>query len=399
MSSQEETTLCPNCDQNIEKSKFFLHERMCSQNVKKCPKCNKPYNIDDLNDHIKLFHSYTICDLCSIKFPNSEIEEHKKNCLCQLIPCKFCELNVLLKELEEHEEICGSTTQQCSTCGLYIEKRNFPNHICFNKETEYFNENIKIDNEKDVKKEKRMIKHGLEKNTYKKNKAKINIINTGNDINDQNKKEEKNKKFNKNEIEDDYIFYENKGNKNKKKGGGKKNKIKKDENINIDNNDNKNIDDNNIDLKDFYTPQEIKNQIKAFNRFEKINYINNNDENENDKDNNKHKKKNKKNKNKEKEKEDEKEVNEKPNEIKSKKGKKFKNLKNIKINKNEDNKYFDEEENYIGNKNLDLHNIKWDIPPDRFKNYNKVKTYDYRLDYNLEENLLQEAIQLSLLEK
>ena len=387
MSSQEETTLCPNCDQNIEKSKFFLHERMCSQNVKKCLKCNKPFNIDDLNEHIKSFHSYTICDLCNIKFPNSELEEHKKNCLYQLIPCKFCELNVLLKELEEHEEICGSTTQQCSKCGLYIAKRNFSNHICLNKETEFFNENIKIDNEEDVKKEKKMIKHGLEKNTYKKNKAKINFINNYN-INDFNKKEEKNKKSNKNEIVDDYIFYENKGNKNKKKGGGKKNKKKQDENINIDNNENI----NDIDLKDFYTPQEIKNQIKAFNRFEKINYINNNND-----DNNKQKKRNKKNKNKEKEKEVKEKENE--NEIKPKKGKKFKNLKNIKINKNEDNKYFDEEDYYIGNKNLDLHNIKWDIPPDKFKNYNNVKTYDYGLDYNLEENLLQEAIKLSLIEK
>ena len=33
------------------------------------------------------------------------------------------------------------------------------------------------------------------------------------------------------------------------------------------------------------------------------------------------------------------------------------------------------------------------------KNSNNIKTYDYGLDYNLEENLLQEAIQLSLLEK
>jgi len=173
--SQENFTLCPNCDQNIESSKYFLHERMCFLNVKKCPKCNKPYNIDDLNDHIQSAHSYTICDLCNIKIPNSEIEEHKNNCLCQLTPCKYCQLNVILKELEEHENICGSTTEKCSKCGLYIEKRNYTNHVCLNKEIEYFNENIIIDNEEEIKKEKKKIKHGLEKNSFKQNKILIEI--------------------------------------------------------------------------------------------------------------------------------------------------------------------------------------------------------------------------------
>ena len=128
MLSQDQTTLCPNCDQEIENAKYFLHERMCSLNVKKCPKCNKPFNIDDLNEHIKLVHSYIICDLCNNKFLNCEIEKHKKNCVYRLFPCRYCELSVLLKELEEHENVCGSTTQKCPTCGLYIEKKKFENH-------------------------------------------------------------------------------------------------------------------------------------------------------------------------------------------------------------------------------------------------------------------------------
>ena len=189
MLSQDQTTLCPNCDQEIENAKYFLHERMCSLNVKKCPKCNKPFNIDDLNEHIKLVHSYIICDLCNNKFLNCEIEEHKKNCVYRLVPCRYCELSVLLKELEEHENVCGSTTQKCPTCGLYIEKKKFENHLCLNKETEYLNENIKINNEEEEKKLKKKIKHGLEKNYIKTNNVHINI-------NDKNKIEEKNKKYN-----------------------------------------------------------------------------------------------------------------------------------------------------------------------------------------------------------
>ena len=384
MLSQEETILCPNCEQNIDKSKYFLHERMCSLNVKKCPKCNKPFNVDDLNDHINLVHSFTTCNLCNNKFPYSEIEEHKKNCLFQLIPCKFCELNVLLKELEEHEAICGSTTEKCLKCGLYIEKRNYANHVCLEKETKYFNENLIIDKEEDMKKEKKRIKSGLEKNTKKKNKVFVDL---------EVKNIKKEKKYINNIINKDGFFenepiYNQK--KNKNKGGGKKNQNK----IKQDNKEDFEIKE--MDFNDFYTPDEIKSQIKEFNRLEKLNYINNLNNNNDIKQNKK-----KKNKKKDKEKEDEKEfINQ--NEIKIKKGKKNKNQKNLKnkINKDEeDNKYFDDEEYYNKKKNNDLHSIKWDIPPEKYKNYNNTKNYDYGFDYNLEEKMLQEAIKLSLKEK
>ena len=375
MLSQENTTLCPNCDENIESSKYFLHERMCSLNVKKCPKCNKPYNIDDLNDHITSAHSFTICDLCNIKIPNLEIEDHKENCPCKLIPCKYCELSVLLKELEEHENICGSMTEKCSKCGLYIEKRNYAKHVCLNKEIEYFNENIKIDNEEEMKKEKKMIKkekkrikYELEKNTYKANKELF-------DIEGKNKNFEKYKDFNKKEKIENKVGYNYKENKKKKGTIKNSNQLNNDE----------------IDYKEFYTPEEIKDQIQALNRYEKINYISNI--------NNKEKKK-KKNKNKEKEdkKEDKKEEIEKFNTDKNKKGKKGKAQKYLKSNKVGNNEYFDEDEYYEGKKKINLHDVKWDIPPDKYKNYNNLPNYDYGYS-NLEEKLLQEAIKLSLKEK
>ena len=376
MLSGDQFTLCPNCCQDIESSKYFLHERMCILNVKKCPKCNKPFNIDDLNDHIKSEHTFITCDLCNIKFPNSEIEEHNKNCLCQLVPCKYCELNVLLKELEEHEEICGSTTEKCLKCGLYIEKKNYPKHICLNKETEYLNENIKIDDKEEEKMEKKKIKNGLEKNTYKMNKIMVNI-------GDKNKNG-KNKKINKSKTIENEELYNIK--ENKKKNATIKNKIKKDK-LEFE------INDNNINLDMIYnSPQELQNQIKVLNKFEKMNKIN--EINNNIKNKKKNKNKNKGNKD---EKEEEFKIQ---NEIKNKKGKKNKVHKNSKLNKNEDdNKYYGEEEYFPGNKNMDLHNIKWDIPPDKYKNYNNVGNYDYGVDYNLEENLIQEAIKLSLIEK
>ena len=381
MSSSEETILCPNCDQNIEKAKFFLHERMCSLNVKKCPKCNKPFNNDDLNEHIKSEHTYIVCDLCNIKFPNSIIEEHKNNCSCRLFPCKYCELNVMFKELEEHENICGSTTEKCLKCGLYIEKKNIAKHICLDKETEFLNENLKISNNEDEKKEKKKIKRGLEKNSYKKNKVFI-------DFTDSNKNT---KKIKENEIKDnfnDFNFIENK----------KKSKKNKKKSSNINNFEINKIEDNmDIEMDMMFSPEEIQNQINALNNYEKMNE-NNNINNNNDKP--KNKKKNKK-----KDKEYNFEEFEKLNEKQKKKGKKSKqvggkNFKN-KISKNdEDDKFIGEDEYYTGKKNMNLHNIKCDIPPNEYKNYNNViNNYNYGFDYNLEDNMIQEAIKRSLEDK
>jgi hypothetical protein len=382
MLTEDQTTLCPNCDQNIENSKYFLHERMCSLNVKKCPKCNTPFNIDDLSDHIKQVHSYIICDLCNNKFPNGEIEEHKRNCLYQLVPCRYCELNVLLKELEEHENVCGSTTKKCPKCGLYIEIKKYDNHLCLNKESEYYNENIIINKKEDEKIEKKKIK--LENNYYKKNK----VFNKNDENTKKNKNIIKNEKLEKNELND------NKDNKKKfgqKKGKNKKAKI---------NNDNKEINEDDLDLNMFYTPEELQDQVNALNTFEEINNKNNENIIIND---DKQKKKKKKKKWKDL---DEKE-SEKQAEIKTKKGKKIKNanfggkkVNNNKLDKKkEDDKYYDEDEYVTVKKNNDLHNIKWDIPPEKFKNYNKVDDINYGFEYNLEENMLQEAIKRSLMEK
>lgn len=381
MLSENQTTLCPNCDQEIENSKYFLHERMCSLNVKKCPKCNKPFNLDDLNEHIKLVHSYAICDLCNNKFPNGEIENHKQNCEYRLVPCKYCELNVFLKELDEHENTCGSTTKKCPKCGLYIEIKKYDNHLCLNKESEYYNENIIINNQEDEKIEKKKIK--LEKNNYKKNKININ--------NKNDKNGEKNKNIIKNDL---YDFKDN----NKKKFGQKKGKGKaKNDKINND----KNEDNDSLDLNMIYTPEELQNQINALNKYEEMNKINNDNNKIND---DKQKKKKKKNKWKNL---DEKEF-EKQTEIKTKKGKKIKisntggkKAKNNIIDKEkEDDKFFDEDEYYTGKKNKDLHKIKYDIPQDKFKNYNKVANYNYGFEYNnIEENMVQEAIKRSLMDQ
>ena len=280
MTSNDSKTLCQNCEQYIESSKYVLHERMCSINVKRCPKCDKPFNIDDLDEHINIEHSFVICDLCGIKYTKKEIENHKLNCDYRLIPCKYCELNVIFQELEEHENICGSTTKMCEKCGIFIEKKNFNYHICEKKESEYLSEHINIDKVEEDKKEKKKIKNN-KKNKKKKvmkeddqiNKLEnnfedldLNMIYSSHEIQSQIKalKKFENKKINENinkKVEDKKEKKKNKkkklkekedskeednkiNNKNKK---GKKNKITQNK---INKNSNDYPDD---EEEDFYT--------------------------------------------------------------------------------------------------------------------------------------------------
>ena len=120
---------CPNCCKNINAATFFLHERMCSINVKKCPKCNKPFTVDDLQDHIQEAHTEVECEYCKKKFSKGDIENHKKRCDSKLVVCSFCELNVLLGELKEHQKACGAITEPCVKCNRYIQRKDMENHI------------------------------------------------------------------------------------------------------------------------------------------------------------------------------------------------------------------------------------------------------------------------------
>ena len=120
---------CSNCCKNINAATFFLHERMCSINVKKCPKCNKPFTIDDLEEHIQEVHSLVECEYCKKKYSKSEIDNHKKRCDSKLVPCSFCELDVLLGELKEHQKACGAITEPCIKCNRYIQRKDMDKHL------------------------------------------------------------------------------------------------------------------------------------------------------------------------------------------------------------------------------------------------------------------------------
>ena len=66
-------TKCTNCDKEIETSKFFLHERYCSLNVRKCSICNEPVQRDEYEEHKILEHPKPKCTFCQLSFSNDEL--------------------------------------------------------------------------------------------------------------------------------------------------------------------------------------------------------------------------------------------------------------------------------------------------------------------------------------
>ena len=116
MINQEETKLCTNCEEQIPLKTFILHERMCKINIKKCDKCNKPINIEDIEEHNNEFHNDKECEFCKIKFSNEEIKFHSNNCDYKMIECKYCNMLINKIDLSEHQYICGSKTELCDIC-------------------------------------------------------------------------------------------------------------------------------------------------------------------------------------------------------------------------------------------------------------------------------------------
>ena len=124
-----EEKYCSNCCKKINAATFFLHERMCSQNVKKCPKCNKPIIIEDLEDHIQEEHTEVECEYCKKKFSQGEIDKHKNKCDYKMVPCYFCEMDIILRDLKEHQKACGAITEPCSKCNRYIQRKDMNKHL------------------------------------------------------------------------------------------------------------------------------------------------------------------------------------------------------------------------------------------------------------------------------
>ena len=165
---EEKTKICSNCEEPIPESKFFLHERFCAQNIKKCKICKKPIVIDDEEQHMVENHSEVKCEFCEKPFPKNEIEEHIKNCDQKMVECQYCELQVTIKDKPQHEYMCGAKTEQCMKCKKYIQVKDMKNHkrVGCKLEEKVTNNNLLITDPQLEKAIMKSIKDNNKKNNY-----------------------------------------------------------------------------------------------------------------------------------------------------------------------------------------------------------------------------------------
>ena len=284
MAEIEKTKYCSNCEAQIPLSKYILHERMCSINVKKCSICKKPITVEDIEDHNKEYHKLIECEYCKKQFSKNKIEEHKNKCDCKLVECEYCGMPIAKKEKKNHEYICGSKTEQCLICKKLITKKEMKNHKingCKSPEEELLNNKNNIyddiyerENRKRIQEmEERSRRAKLNNNNNKKNninnKQIQNPLPINNNVKVQNPLPIKNNNENKPINENIKNNINNKNNNTKKNTGittikfgtnkpiFKSNSISNNTNINNNNNNN----NNNINNKKNQQPIKVNENI------------------------------------------------------------------------------------------------------------------------------------------
>ena len=219
MSTTEETNpteVCENCGKEIESYKMILHERFCKINIRKCPECNEPIQIDELEEHKMMKHQKQKCEKCGQSFLLPELKTHP--CTKKMVECHFCGLFMEKNELNEHEYHCGGKSTPCEYCGINVpamEKQLHLDYTCpvkaaFDKNDGITKNDINnnmnnlsnINNENNLNSNNSNNETELNKKTKNKNK---NNANKNNNKQQTKKKENKSKNINKNKKELDQV--------------------------------------------------------------------------------------------------------------------------------------------------------------------------------------------------
>uniref|UniRef100_A0A6A7G4I2 Ubiquitin fusion degradation protein 1 homolog n=1 Tax=Hirondellea gigas TaxID=1518452 RepID=A0A6A7G4I2_9CRUS len=137
---------CKNCGRFISKSSSFMHSMRCSRHNWRCPECDEVVRVSekeshghcpqcqkvidpkDLQKHMDLIHSPTLCT-CGMKVDPEALELHQEiECIMRLVDCKWCQSPFPLKELSEHERYCGGKTVECPLCNQSVARKKFQIH-------------------------------------------------------------------------------------------------------------------------------------------------------------------------------------------------------------------------------------------------------------------------------
>ncbi|KAA6393338.1 MAG: putative XIAP-associated factor 1 [Streblomastix strix] len=128
--STGEGQICENCRQLI-KVNFSAHELFCRRNIALCPKCEKPFQKNELKSHDEQIHKILNCKKCGEGIDSYFLSRHKSDECSQRIVgiCPYCEIELISSTSESHKEECGSRIRECLKCGSRVRVRDMEKHV------------------------------------------------------------------------------------------------------------------------------------------------------------------------------------------------------------------------------------------------------------------------------
>ena len=127
-----ETKLCPICSQQIEVSKFRMHDIGCSRQNYKCKECGACVAKADKEDHEEEEHTKITCENCAFSAIKFKYGDHETKCPKKPQPCDFCDKTIPFHDKQDHYQLCGSKTEQCSKCEGYVKLMDKKDHLAKN---------------------------------------------------------------------------------------------------------------------------------------------------------------------------------------------------------------------------------------------------------------------------
>ena len=119
--AQIETKHCPICSQDIDASKFRMHEMGCARQNYKCKTCGQCVAKADREEHEEDCLKEIVCEHCNVKVFNYELETHNRKCEMQPLDCQFCGKKIKITDFENHTSACGGKTSKCELCDEYVK--------------------------------------------------------------------------------------------------------------------------------------------------------------------------------------------------------------------------------------------------------------------------------------
>lgn len=112
-----DSLFCKNCQNNIPKTAWSLHDATCARHNWHCEKCLKSFPTRDREEH-EQFHTIISCE-CGEQIEKINMKSHKTECVCRPVQCEFCFIPVSFNEINTHMTVCDAVGNMCDKCDVW----------------------------------------------------------------------------------------------------------------------------------------------------------------------------------------------------------------------------------------------------------------------------------------